>query len=163
METIRFKFREPRPDDENGEGGDLRLIVNAWMEMLGDTRKRYEKHCGFWDVHKHVIASTLERSRVVVACDADNDGLVWGFGVAEPATRPEDGAIVHWVYVRAKARRRGIGSAILKELRKGFNHNVLITAATFPWIRQLAQKNSWAISELGPVYQTLHEQLKKAG
>lgn len=164
MTTPKISLRGPRADD-------LGFLMKSWLKSLGLSRTRYDKDQGYWDAQKEVISRLFERSRIVVACGAeackchpaDPARHIVGYGVGELATT-ETGteAVVHWIYVRDDDRHKGVARAILARLRTGAGVDMTITTCTRDWIRALADKHYWRISEFAPLYSTI-EQLRKAG
>lgn len=160
MATLKVRLRAPR-------GSDLNFLLKAWLRGLGDTRSRYDKAHGYWDAQKEVISRTLEFAKVVVACGVDPcdchpsgpDDHIVGYGVGELEGAE---AVVHWLYVREGDRRKGVAKQLLARLRTGAGVDMTITACTRDWIRALAEKYDWRVSEYAPLYRTI-EQLRKAG
>jgi GNAT superfamily N-acetyltransferase len=161
---ITYRLRGPRASES-----ELGFIVKSWLRSLSDSRSQMEKACGYWDAQKLAIAYLLQESRVVIACGADDADRIYGFGVGSTDSDDFPGVVIHWVYVKHEARKRGIGAAIARELgadihtepgQAGF---ATITACTSGWIRARARHLCWGISEFAPLYAAINYNARKAG
>lgn len=102
----------------------------------------------------------LGRSRVLVACDAEDEDEILGYAVGEPGddTGP---AAVHWVYVRLDMRRKGVAKKMFEDIAEGAA-GVCITAVTKGWIRQLANVKGWSVAEFAPFYAAISDGIKES-
>lgn len=163
-EPVKYRLRSPRPVTGPGSDGeqDLRFIMDAWVRSFGDSRNPFEGQCGYRQGQRHVIASALERSQVVMACGVggepgprQGDDLIYGFAVSEPRG---SFVVIHYVYTKENFRRRGIASSMVKHARQGCTSaNVTITSVTQPWIREKATKFKWRVAEFAPLYTLIGE------
>lgn len=82
-------------------------------EACGASRVRVGKAGGeYWRGHRALIGAIVRRSHLLVA-ESDADGLLDGFACFEPAATPP---VVHYVYVRMSARRKGVAKALLSPI-----------------------------------------------
>lgn len=118
------------------EAGDVGYIMSTWIADTRhygtpkDKRPKAEPRVPA-DVHaeEHAkYAGRVIRSGVgVIACAYDDPGVIFGFALGEMDVKRKNGrCIIHYVYVRDKMRRIGIGRdlfrRLLSEMRWGGEH-----------------------------------------
>ena len=99
-----------RPEDEP-------FIYSSWLKSF--RKSKVNTGLGGQAYHNKQsqrITQILERdnTRVIVACDTEDDDLILGYCVFEIKTSE---AILHYVYVKESFRRMQIASALVKMLR----------------------------------------------
>lgn len=96
-------------DAWSGKDGLRNTFVTAWPETtrvgwFADVPHRFTRQA---------VAEILERqaTRAIVACDPEDESVIYGFAVGEPDER-----IVHWCHVKHSLRRNGIARELLTRL-----------------------------------------------
>ncbi len=105
-----FKVRSAKAED-------LPFILNSWLKRYRDAisvrlvtdRVYYEKQ-NF--VIKKILAA--EGLRVLVACDPQDENLIYGYTVGEFLS--DDWCLVHWTYCKGPFRKFGIGKSLVDQL-----------------------------------------------
>ncbi|HET7378721.1 MAG TPA: hypothetical protein VFJ24_01645 [Gaiellales bacterium] len=93
-----LKIRSPEP-------ADVALVCSTWKRSA---RLAYPwmRTTAYYRDHGAAIEAALARSSVLVACEADDPGHVYGWICWE-------GRCVHYVFVKYTYRAMGIGTALL--------------------------------------------------
>lgn len=100
-----------------------------WRESAWGSRIRWAI---FNPNHARIVAQLLERSRVVVACDTEREGEIFGYLVCEPDA-------LHFAYTKAAFRRLGVFRSLLGYSGLPANlAGVAITHATRAWLAKPA-------------------------
>jgi GNAT superfamily N-acetyltransferase len=88
---------------------DLPFILRGWIESQGHCRPWLLVDRSWYCAAQHALCERLmRRSLVLVACNPDDVGQVYGVCVAEPAKRT-----LHWIYVKEAFRQLGIGGRLM--------------------------------------------------
>jgi GNAT superfamily N-acetyltransferase len=89
------------------------FVIKPWLQELRDLpTTRWISDAVFFQGHGRVISALLQNASVVVACDPEAHGHLYGyacFTIAPPT--------LHWLYVKSTFRRMGIGGALLRHVR----------------------------------------------
>lgn len=88
---------------------DLPLVLTDWRKDYYEHALGFSKGMSettFNHFHSILIKSILARSALLVACDPDEPSVVFGWICWEPG-------VLHFVMVKRKFRKCGIGSALL--------------------------------------------------
>jgi GNAT superfamily N-acetyltransferase len=121
------------------EPGDEPLIASVW----GTTARRLEPTCWvpreiYWEGHNATVGRRMAAGRTLVACHADDPGLVVAFLVFE--TRG-DSLIVHWAYTAPIFRRMGV----MKRIVEGVPHARVVSTSTSRHFADWLRKKSGAV------------------
>lgn len=138
-----------------GEEGDAYFLVDSWMKSLNECLRGHERRSGYWSAQKLLIATLLERSTVVVACEDERPDKIVGYAVGEPG---HDLAL-HFVYVRKKHRRAGVADAMISQLRSQARPggDVVVTHMTYEWVLKKCKKRHWGYAPRGVFYRLIDE------
>lgn len=133
MSNLPFRLR---PAVES----DLGFIISTWLrgatEAWDDTRRTDVSEWrssgirigSFADLTRKftrdAVVGILQRDtcRVTVACDAEDDEVIYGYAVAEPTRR-----IVHWACTKYQFKGQGIGHAMVESLLPDAAKGVTVT------------------------------------
>jgi hypothetical protein len=147
---MSFPFRL-RPAAES----DLGFILSTWLNgatEAWDTAKRTDVSAWsstgirvghFADLTRRftrdAVTSILQRPdcRAVVACDVEDDDVIYGYAVAEPGAR-----IVHWVCVKHQFKRRGIAHDMVASLVPDAERGVVCTYLPSGFV---AMQSKWPV------------------
>jgi hypothetical protein len=89
-----------------GEPSDHPFIVDSWLQSYrGQSIARDAGHRYMHDM-KWLVRAWLARCAVIVACDPEAPGAIWGWAVTT-------GDMVLYAYVRMEFRRQGIAKMML--------------------------------------------------
>ena len=67
--------------------------------------------------YKLVVDRLLNTNNVVIACLKDNEDVIVGYSVLSP-----DFLTIHWVYVKKRWRKQGLGRMLLPKYPTTFTH-----------------------------------------
>ncbi|HEX9052278.1 MAG TPA: GNAT family N-acetyltransferase [Anaeromyxobacter sp.] len=97
----------------HAEPSDVAVVSETWLESYRNDSPWAHRLTDrvFFAHHQPAVAELLSRSCALVACDPQDERVVYGAVVWEPLT-PE-GPALHWVYVRKALRRFGIARRLL--------------------------------------------------
>jgi GNAT superfamily N-acetyltransferase len=98
---------------------------SAWQSMVRLTERQYFKG------HHELLRWIITRSETVVACPADDPGLICGWCCYQPLTPV---CVVHYVYVKDKYRGFGIGRQLFEAATAGST-----SVAVSHWTRRLSE------------------------
>lgn len=119
---------------------DLGFIISTWLngatEAWNDARRTDASEWRTSGVRvgyfadltrkftRDAVVSILQRPtcRVVVSCDVEDDEVIYGYSVVEPAKR-----IVHWTCTKYQFARKGIGGAMIRSLLPDPERGVTLT------------------------------------
>lgn len=96
------------------------FVFRNWLDSYFPEQRTRLKKTVFYDGHHRLIERLLERSTILVAASAEDPGFLYGFAVGESfgAGMPSVFAL-HYVYVKERFRRMGIGARLVRELSGG--------------------------------------------
>jgi GNAT superfamily N-acetyltransferase len=91
---------------------DHNFIMNSWLKSWRNGPPRQLPNEQYYREQTFVVQQILANSRVVVACNPEDETQIFGYIVAQdsPAAR-----FVHYLYVKQPYRRLGIARALVKE------------------------------------------------
>lgn len=129
-DTLPVVLREARDTDR-------RFIAHSWLRSLkGSAIAKLGKDSGrFFRGYGLTVDALLDRSRVLVACQPDDEDAIVGWAAVEPGGIPT----VHYVYVKHPFRRYGVAKALLSPLK---GESVAYTHET-PALRRLPIPTGW--------------------
>lgn len=108
--------------------GERAFVARSWVEsfaestmaklvtfagLVPDARAGWNAGPGYWRTWNGLVNGLVDRAHILVA---EDDGLIAGFACWEPWG---DGVALHYVYVRASYRRRGVARDLLAKLPAG--------------------------------------------
>lgn len=101
---IDVTIRAGTPHDHN-------YVIQSWVRANQGTAAAKSCHRVYYSEHHATVAALLRRPTVhlTVACLPDDPDALMGWAVTEPDT-------IHYVLVRAEARRQGIARQLLSVL-----------------------------------------------
>lgn len=89
--------------------------------MPADYPKSAIRDATYYSEHKHVVLNLILRSRIMIACSAEDEDQIFGWVCYEKG-------LLHYIYVKTTFRNMGIGRRLLdeagitKEKRVVFTH-----------------------------------------
>jgi GNAT superfamily N-acetyltransferase len=93
------------------------FVFRNWLDSYFPEQRTRLKKTVFYEGHHRLIEKLLARSRVLVACNAQDSGQLYGFAVGESFGEPLPSVFaLHYVYVKQPFRRMGIGSRLVREM-----------------------------------------------
>jgi hypothetical protein len=134
MSQIPKMLRPPRKPDltcDPPKKGDLSFIYNSWLESYKESPDNPIKGEAYYDYHKMLIISILERSYISILCDPTDQDTIFGYAVYE---FKDDSIVLHWIQVKYTFKRLGFATFIIDSIKdlaesKGiFNPIITITA-----------------------------------
>ena len=118
--------------------GDLGFVYSEWIKFLGNTRpwgdppgeeqpdRRVDRP--WFCAAQHALCNVLlRRGEVLVACNPDDAGHIYGVIVFEPGPRT-----LHWLFVKADLREQGLGSRLMRAAFSDFGEEIAYTVRTRP-------------------------------
>jgi GNAT superfamily N-acetyltransferase len=91
---------------------DLPLIYNSWLKQYRESPFSVGVvNSVYYSQHRKIIDCLIERSVLRVACDAASPTKIYGWVCGEIY----DPLVLHFIYVKKKYRKRGIGGMLLNE------------------------------------------------
>lgn len=121
MEKVPVLIRHLSHDDKD-------YIYSAWLKSYrGNSHFTLGIPASiFFEVHAEVITGILATSRVLVACNQEDDAQIFGFVCYTPSVSQQK-FIVHYLLVKPPYQRMGIATA-LKEAMYHYEPNIEPTA-----------------------------------
>lgn len=106
--------------------GDVNFIFNSWLKSAhGNLPKLTEiPHNIFYSEHHKLLEKILRRCTVLIACDKNDQTVIYGYIVAEIIY---GFPVIHYVYVKQPFRRLGIAKMLLNCLETN-NDSVIFTS-----------------------------------
>ena len=148
----------------DGNPADVPLLINSWLKSYNEQITSFDRHCGFWEAQKLLIATLLEEPtcRVIVAAEVDPEDStkdIMGWAVGEAGRD----LLLHYVYTKKKWRRAGIGNALVAELLNGCHASgrVITTHEGFGWTREKRERRAWGLSHRGIFYRLMLKMMAK--
>lgn len=93
---------------------DEGMVLATWLASIA--RSRYGRTIGdkriIWSTHRTCILRAMADAVTLVACDADDESVIWGWASFG------DG-VVHYVFVASDVVRAGIGGEVATSLIGG--------------------------------------------
>lgn len=104
------------------EPADLKFIRSSWLESYAESSLAHTLVPPLYRLRwGAIIDALIERSQIVVACDAESPGVVWGWlcweSLALDPPRIRHPAVAHYAYVKDGARKQGVLRALTTHLR----------------------------------------------
>lgn len=94
--------------------GDINFVYSTWLRSYkhDSPLTKYTKRELFFDQHQKILDRLLSKEgmRVSIACDPDDEMIIYGYLVYEPN-------VIHYIYVKDAFRRRGIATTLLNQLQ----------------------------------------------
>lgn len=95
---------------------DLPFIFNSWLKSFRDSPQVQGVPNTLYYAEQHaLIGQLLKDSYVLIACNPDDPGQIYGYAVG--CAKPEpDHSVLHWVYVKHPFRNFGIAKALVHDV-----------------------------------------------
>ncbi len=93
-------FREPSKADYN-------FIASSWLKSFRKFEPKVDSDV-YYKHHNRLIDSIMARSKVIIACNENDNEQVFGYIVYEESPI----SIVHYTYVKEAYRKMGIAKAL---------------------------------------------------
>lgn len=90
---------------------DRHYVLSSWLRSYtskGRESRDYASHSQFCDDYASVVRGLLARSKVLVACLADNEDIIAGWSAWE-------GDVLHYVLTKPNFRRLGVARWLLQD------------------------------------------------
>lgn len=97
--------------------GDVEFITSTWLKNYRVNSKwgsGLRKNV-FFHEHNHLVQRHLAGSKIMVACDPDELGHIFGYLIGK---NEQDYDTLHYIYVKGAFRKMGVASDLLKDFRK---------------------------------------------
>ena len=106
MTKVPLKFRAPTVSDKS-------FIFNSWLKSFRHSPLA-KPLCNevYFKNHKVIVENILKRSRVLIACNPEDEDQIYGYIVYEPII--DDITVLHYVYVKFTYRKLGIARTIVE-------------------------------------------------
>lgn len=91
--------------------------------------------------HAKVLNKLMEASKILVACDEDDEDFLLGYLVYED----EPDLLIHYIFVRYEARKKGLANEMLNEIR--FQER--LNNKEFVWFSHLTGNGSFITKNKG--------------
>lgn len=105
--TPKLRFRPLRNEDKD-------FIYHSWLKNYKNSRfAKQIPHDLFYKHHTPIVHDIVEHEEVIVACNPDDIDHIYGYLVGEYV---EEGACIHWIYVKGSFKRFGIATALIEKL-----------------------------------------------
>jgi hypothetical protein len=115
-EKLIIELREGKPIDED-------FIFSSWIQCLGNSRPYSGLDRNWFTTAQHaLIEKLLKNSKILIACDPEDDDQIYGYMVYNPMSN-----VLHWVYVKQLFRRAKVASRLLGKV---FDGNVTASIQT---------------------------------
>ncbi len=103
MEILPIKIRQGKLSDED-------FVYSSWIHCLGNSKPYSSLDRNWFAAAQHaLIERLLNRSRVFIACDPEDEDQIYGYIVGEL-----DRAILHWVYVKQRFRKVNVATRLFE-------------------------------------------------
>lgn len=98
---------------------DNAFVYNSWLKSFRNgTMNRNVDNSIYFHNHHKLIDKILQRSTIVVCCDAKDPKIIFGYVVYEKI----DGQFVlHYIYVKNIYRKLGIAKKLLEQCKHDFS------------------------------------------
>lgn len=159
---MTFRVRDAKADD-------MRFVFDTWTRSFRQHVSPEELRCGYATAQRELISHCIETGRCVVACSTEDsderkaEDVLYGHACGQVGG--DVGLVLHFVYVKDVWRRRGIGRALVEELRRtGKNRSVVVThlprAQTHRTLVDKVKAMGWGIAPLAPAYRYISKGLE---
>ena len=121
---------------------DVPFIFNSWLKSY-----RNSHFCKlvvneiYYNEHHKVIERLIKKSKVIVACNRDDENQLYGYIVADEV---EGFFALHYIYVKHSFRNMGIGEALLNS----FEHD--------PSVASIYSHHTRLCDKLAPKYSMVY-------
>ena len=110
---ISFKLRPPKTEDSS-------FIYSSWLKSYRNSNYAKDQcNAVFFENHKKVINSILDKSMMVVVCSQEDDNHVFGYTIYEYLAG--DNLLIHYTYIKHTYRKMGIAKKMIQSIRKSQN------------------------------------------
>lgn len=93
---------------------DLSFIYNSWLKStLNDCDGSVVRH-NFFETHKILYKSIIERSQIAIACDITSPDFIYGYVIFRHIS--PDVLILHYAYTKEPFRKFGVFRKIIESM-----------------------------------------------
>lgn len=116
---------------------DISFIFNSWLKSYRDsTFAKSITNTIYFNEHHKLIEDLLKECNVLIACNDENPGDIYGYSVSEVV---QGFFVLHFVYVKHTFRQLGIGRSLVENAGVDFKKASLCTHIT-KYGERLAEK-----------------------
>lgn len=105
-----------------GTPEDHPFVVDSWLQSYRQQSIARDAGRAYMHDMKWLVRAWLARAALLVACDPEEPGAIWGWAV----TRRD---VILYVYVRQEFRRHGIARALLRPYLATTKNDAVVLAA----------------------------------
>lgn len=108
MKKIPVTLREATSNEHQ-------FVFNSWLKSYKDSYFAMDipAHV-YYQEHHNIVKGLIERSKVLLAVNQDDDDQILGFVVFEPG-RISFTPVIHYMYVKSPFRYLGVGTELFEE------------------------------------------------
>lgn len=122
-----------------GTETDWPHIVITWLKSFARSDfARYINVSIYRQNHKRLIQKFVETSDIILACAEDDETFIFGYVIYEFDRTA--GVIVHYLHVKPKFRRYGIGKRLLMLATGQEPYTITHYTKPFKWLKQTNYK-----------------------
>lgn len=120
---------------------DLPLVTSSWLRSFrgGDLVEAIPNNIYFHWHHK-IIEQCLANGLVVIACDAGNPDLVFGWASAMAI---DHALVINYVYVKNDFRKFGIAKQMIESLIDAENRPMTVVSHINRQVKEYVRKKGW--------------------
>lgn len=107
-----YIIRPYRPEDHNFVLATFLRGLYYGNEFYGMMPKQT-----FMDNYKNVVEALIPRSHIAVACLKEDPDVILGYSMMS-----KDYTTMHWIFVKAAWRKKGIGKSLLLSVPSMYSH-----------------------------------------
>lgn len=106
---------------------EVNLVLATWMKAIRKQEPFWKLPCPevFFGTYQEIIKRTLDKCVTIVVCPIKEPNIIIGYVVLEPL---DVGIIIHFVFVKYKFRRNGIGSFLIRTVKDIYNPEKIIVS-----------------------------------
>lgn len=120
---------------------DLRFITSSWLKSNRDAPMvQGIPNTVYYHYHHKILEELIPRSLVLVACDPEDTGYIYGWACAEVV---DTALVVHYVYVRYDWRRKGVAKAMMDVLMDAESPPAVIHTHRTHTARKILRNKTW--------------------
>lgn len=138
--TDKYNTRGLKPSD-------IPYITSTWMNSFRTNSKFAAGilHRIYSSEHNSIINKVLNKSKVIIACDKDDEDHIFGYMVYEN-TEAIDLDIFHYIYIKAPFQKKSVALNMISDVKKG--NNAVYTHKN--------EKASWIATKLLKDYENIN-------
>ena len=99
---------------------DSSFIFNSWLKSYRNSDfAKAQCNAVYFENHKQIIHSILERSLMVVVCNPEDDSHMFGYIIYEKLAG--NNLLVHYLYIKHTYRRMKLAKALIDHVKSSDN------------------------------------------